>query len=93
MKEKNMNNLDNLRNEPPEYETKKQGVGAAKKNLILSIFVLDIFIFVLVAALFGWIDFIEQEYLIFGSVFFIVIQIFYIITQVIKLKKSRNSLN
>lgn len=87
-----MDNLDKLRNEPAEYQTGIEDVNSSKKNLLLSFFLLDIFIFILIAALLGWVDFIEKEYLIFGSVFFIVLQIFYIITQVIKLKRKRNNM-
>lgn len=88
-----MNNLDNLRDETPEFQVKKQETSNAKKNLIVSFVLLDVFIFILIAGILGWIDFIDREYLIFGGVFFIVIQLFYIITQVIKINRNQSKLN
>jgi hypothetical protein len=88
-----MNEKNEFRNLGQENPAKNDEITDRKKNLIISIFVLDIFIFVLVAALLGWIDFITKEYLIFGSVFFIVIQLFYIVTQVIKIKMNRDKVS
>ncbi len=86
-----MNENFNLENNPNESETNKKELDFQKKNLLLSFFLLDIFIFILIASVLDWLTFAKKEYLIFGSAFFIFMMIFYIITRVLNINKLKKS--
>lgn len=84
-----MQKMDDLRNEPPEYKSNLKELEFQKRNLLMSFFLLDIFIFVLIAALLDWITFINKEYLIFGSAFLVFMMLFNLIFRIISIKKIR----